>query len=145
MAMPLRDFPESARELYEKYDLPTILLTSTYDFAAWDAEHGHLNEGGLACLQTFCELNGIAPAEEFDFAKYPMIGRPSDSFKLTVINGEWRNFEWLINNDKGIPMMGLNVTEYLQHSLWPGYSDIAWGFLRRYRRCAETGEIIYTE
>ena len=42
-------------------------------------------------------------------------------------------------------MMGLNVTEYLQHSLWPGYGDIAYSFLRHYRRCAETGETIYTE
>jgi pimeloyl-ACP methyl ester carboxylesterase len=145
MAMPLRNIPESARELYKKYDLPTMLITSTYDFAAWDVEHGHPNEGGLACLQVYCEFNGIAPVKEFDFAKYPMIGRPSDSFKLTVINGEWRNFEWLINNDKGVPMVGLNVTEYQQHSLWPGYADIAFSFLRRYRRCAETGEIIYND
>jgi len=145
MAMPLLNIPESARALYEKYDLPTMLITSTYDFAAWDAEHSHLNEGGLACLQTFCEFNGITPVEMFDYVKYPMIGRPSDSFRLTVINGEWRNFEWLIKNDKGVPMMGLNVTEYLQHSLWPGYSDIAYSFLRHYRRCAGTGKIIYTE
>lgn len=144
MAMPLRDVPESARALYEKYDLPTMLITSTYDFAAWDAEGGHPNEGGLACLQTYCEFNGIAPVKEFDFAKYPMIGRPFDSFKLAVINGEWRNFEWLIKNDKGVPMIGLNVTEHLQHSLWPGYGDIAYSFLRHYRRCAETGEIVYT-
>jgi hypothetical protein len=48
----------------------------------------------LACLQTYCEFNGIAPVKEFNFTKYPMIGRPFDSFKLTVINGEWRNFEW---------------------------------------------------
>jgi pimeloyl-ACP methyl ester carboxylesterase len=145
MAMPLRDLPESARALYEKYDLPTLLLTSTYDFAAWDAEQGHPNEGGLNCLQTYCEFNGLAPVKDFDFAKYPMIGRPCDSFRLTVINGEWRNFQWLINNAKGVPMLGLNVTEYLQHSLWPGYGDLAYGFLRRYRRCAETGEIIYTD
>jgi pimeloyl-ACP methyl ester carboxylesterase len=145
MAMPLRDLPESARALYEKYDLPTMLITSTYDFAAWDTEHGHLNEGGLACLQTYSSFNGIAPAETLDFAKYPMIGRPADSFRITVINGEWRNFEWLIRNNKGVPMVGLNVTEYQQHSLWPGYGDIAYSFLRHYRRCAETGEILYTE
>ncbi len=41
--------------------------------------------------------------------------------------------------------MGLNVTEYLQHSLWPGYGDIAYDFFRHYRRSAETGEIIYTK
>ena len=41
--------------------------------------------------------------------------------------------------------IGLNVTEYLQHSLWPGYGDIVYNFVKHYRRCKETGEIIYTE
>jgi pimeloyl-ACP methyl ester carboxylesterase len=145
MAMPLRDLPESARALYEKYDLPVMLISSTYDFAAWDADHGHPNEGGLDCLQTYGAFNGIAPVKEFDFAKYPMIGRPSDSFSLTVINGEWRNFEWLIKNGKGVPMLGLNVTEYQMHSLWPGFGDIGYSFYRHYRRSAATGEIFYTE
>jgi len=145
MAMPLRDLPESTRALYEKYDLPTMLITSTYDFAAWDAEHGHPNEGGLACLQTYGEFNGIAPVKAFDFAKYPMIGRPFDSLKLTVKDGEWRNFDWRVKNAKGVPMIGLNVTEYLLHALWPGYGDIAFNFFRHFRRSADTGEIIYTE
>lgn len=145
MAMPLRDLPDSAAALYEKYDLPAMLITSSCDFAAWDAEHNHLNEGGNYFLQTYCAFNGIKAAERFDYETYPVIGRPFDSFRLTTVNGEWRNGEWLINNEKGIPMMGLNVTEYLQHSLWPGYGDIAYSFLRHYRRSGETGEIIYTE
>ncbi len=144
MAMPLRDVPEGTAALYEKYDLPAMIVSSTYDFAAWDAEHNHLNEGGLAFLQTYCKFNGIAPADEFDFVKYPVIGRPFDVFRLTTVNGEWRNGEWLIRNGKGVPMVGMNVTEYLQHSLWPGYGDIAYNFFKHYRRCAKTGEIIYT-
>jgi hypothetical protein len=31
------------------------------------------------------------------------------------------------------------------HSLWPGYGDIAYNFLKHYRRDKETGEIVYTE
>ena len=42
-------------------------------------------------------------------------------------------------------MIGLNVTEYLQHSLWPGYGDIMYNFVKHYRRDQETGEIEYTE
>ena len=145
MAMPLRDLPDSAAELYKKYDLPAMIVSSTYDFAAWDHDNNHLNAGGLDFIQTYCGFNGIQPVEEFDFVKYPVIGRPFDSFRLTTINGEWRNGEWLINNAKGVPMIGMNVTEYLQHSLWPGYGDIAYNFFRHYRRNRETGEIIYTE
>lgn len=145
MAMPLQSVPETTAALYEKVDLPAMLITSTFDFAAWDAANNIPNEGAQAFLQTYCQFNEIAPVEAFDFVKYPIIGRPSDSLKLTTINGEWRNFEWLIKNDRGIPMIGLNVTEYLQHSLWPGYGDIFYDFCKHYRRCRDTGEIIYTK
>lgn len=145
MAMPLRDFPDSADALYETYDLPAMIVSSTYDFAAWDHVNNHLNAGALDFIQKFSGYNGIRPVEAFDFVRYPVIGRPFDSFSLTTVNGEWRNGEWLINNGQGVPMLGLNVTEYLQHSLWPGYGDIAYNFFRHYRRSQKTGEILYTE
>ena len=144
MAMPLQNLSEETKELYKKYDLPAMLITSTYDFAAWDTQNNHLNDGGNFFLQTYCGFNGIAPVKAFDYETYPVIGRPFDSFELKTVNGEWRNGEWLINNKQGIPMMGLNVTEYLQHSLWPGYGDIVYNFVKHYRRSKETGEIIYT-
>lgn len=146
MAMPLRptDLPEGTAARYEKLDLPALLISSTYDFAAWDAEHNHLNEGGCFFLQTYGGFNGVAPVETFDYETYPVIGRPFDSFRLTTVNGEWRNGEWLMKNKEGVPMLGLNVTEYLQHSLWPGYGDIVYNFVKHYRRDKETGKIIYT-
>ena len=147
MAMPLQEgnFAENTAALYEKYDLPLMLITSTYDFAAWDAENNHLNDGGRFYLQTFAKFNGIAPAEDFDYETWPVIGRSFDSFCLATVNGEWRNGEWLIKNKAGVPMLGLNVTEYLQHSLWPGYGDIAYNFFKHYRRDQESGKIIYIE
>jgi pimeloyl-ACP methyl ester carboxylesterase len=145
MAMPLQNLSEETKELYKKYDLPAMLITSTYDFAAWDTQNNHLNDGGNFFLQTYCGFNGIAPVKAFDYETYPVIGRPFDSFELKTVNGEWRNGEWLINNKQGVPMMGLNVTEYLQHSLWPGYGDIVYNFVKHYRRSKETGEIVYTK
>ena len=145
MAMPLQEVKESTEALYRKYDLPAMLITSTYDFAAWDAENNHLNEGGRLFLQTYSRFNGIAPAEDFDYEKYPVIGRPFDSLEITTVNGEWRNGEWLLKSEKGVPMIGLNVTEYLQHSLWPGYGDIMYNFVKHYRRDQKTGEILYTK
>ncbi|MBQ6603651.1 MAG: alpha/beta hydrolase [Eubacterium sp.] len=147
MAMPLRpkDLPEKTEEIFSKYDLPSLLISSTYDFAAWDSDNNHLNEGGEYFLQNYSRFNGIEPVEEFDYEAYPVIGRPYDSFSLSTVNGEWRNGEWLVKNKGGVPMLGLNVTEYLQHSLWPGYGDIIYNFAKHYRRSKETGEIIYTE
>ena len=147
MAMPLQEnnMKENTEELFKKYDLPVMLITSTYDFAAWDAENNHPNDGGRNCLQTYARFNGITPAEDFDYEKYPVIGRSFDSLKITTVNGEWRNGEWLIKNGKGVPMLGLNVTEYLQHSLWPGYGDILYNFVKHFRRDGKTGEILYTE
>ncbi len=145
MAMPLRDLPDSAEKLYKTIDMPSMLISSTYDFAAWDSENNHLNEGGRDFLQTYCKFNEINPVDEFDYVKYPVIGRPFDSLNITTVNGEWRNAEWLIKNEKGVPMIGLNVTEYLMHSLWPGYGDIAFNFLKHFRRDQKTLEVIYTE
>jgi len=145
MAMPLFGVPEGTSEKYEKLDMPTMLITSTYDFAAWDPANNHINDGAQLMFRTYGGFNGMSVPETFDFEKYPFVGQPSDSMEITTINGEWRNFEWLMHGPKGFPMMGLNVTEYLQHSLWPGYGDIAWDFFRHYRRSSETGEICYTE
>lgn len=145
MAMPLFGTPEGTAEKYRKYDMPVLLATSTYDFAAWDVEHNHINDGAQLMFRTFGALNGMAVPEQFDFVRYPFVGQPAASAEITTIGKQWRNFEWLIDSPKGYPLMGLNVTEYLRHSLWPGYGEIAWNFFRHYRRNAATGEIEYTE
>lgn len=145
MAMPLFDVPAGAAEKFKGLEMPLKLCSSTYDFAAWDPEKGHINDGAQLLFRTYQGFNGMKVPEEFDFEKYPFVGQSTDSMEITTINGEWRNFQWLMNGPKGYPLMGLNVTEYLVHSLWPGYGDLAWDFFRHYRRDAKTGEIIYTE
>ena len=145
MAMPLFGVADGVAAKYEKLDMPLLLCSSTYDFAAWDPANNHLNDGAQFLFRTYQGFNGMAVPDKFDFVKYPFVGQPTDSMQLTTVNGEWRNFAWLMNGPKGYPMMGLNVTEYLVHSLWPGYGDIAWGFFRHYRRDAKTGEIVYSE
>ena len=145
MAMPLFGVADGVAAKYEKLDMPLLLCSSTYDFAAWDPANNHLNDGAQFLFRTYQGFNGMAVPEKFDFVKYPFVGQPTDSMKLTTVNGEWRSFEWLMNGPKGYPLMGLNVTEYLVHSLWPGYGDIAWDFFRHYRRDAKTGEIVYSE
>ena len=145
MAMPLFGVPEGAAAKFEKLEMPLLLCTSTYDFAAWDPANNHLNDGAQLLYRTYQGFNGMTVPETFDFGKYPFVGQPTDSMKITTVGGEWRNFEWLLKGAKGFPLMGLNVTEYLVHSLWPGYGDLAWDFFRHYRRDAKSGEIIYCE
>lgn len=144
MAMPLFGVPDGTAEKYEKYDMPVKLLTSTYDFAAWDPANNHINDGAQLLFRTYAGFNGMTVPESFDFEKYPFVGQPTDSMEIRTINGEWRNFDWVLRGPKGFQMMGLNVTEYLQHSLWPGYGDLAWDFFRHYRRDSASGEIVYT-
>ncbi|MCQ2530251.1 MAG: prolyl oligopeptidase family serine peptidase [Lachnospiraceae bacterium] len=145
MAMPLFWVSKDMEENSQNLTMPMLLCSSTYDFAAWDTKANHLNDGAQLLFRTYQGYNGMAVPEQFDFVKYPFVGQPTDSMKITTVNGEWRNFEWKMNGTKGYPMMGLNVTEYLVHSLWPGYGDIAWDFFRHYRRDAKTGETIYCE
>ncbi len=144
-AMPLLSVADGTAEKFMTLDIPVMLATSTYDFAAWDAEQNHINEGAQSMFTTYQGFNNLAVPKVFDFAKYPFVGQPYDSLSITTINGEWRNFEWMLPSKYDFPLMGLNVTEYLMHSLWPGYGDIYWDFFRHYRREAGTNQIVYTE
>ena len=39
--------------------------------------------------------------------------------------------------------VGLTVTEFLPHGLYPEYTKLAWDFVKHFSRDQETGEIIY--
>jgi len=145
MAMPFWGTPEGYADKCKAFQMPVMLITSTNDFAGWEPAVNHISDGVQLLFKTYRGYNGIEIPEQFDFNNYPFIGQPSDSMKITTVNGEWRNFEWLINGPAGYPLLGLNVTEHLQHSLWPCHGDIAWSFLRHYRRDTATGSIVYTE
>ena len=60
-----------------------------------------------------------------------------------TLNNEYRNYTWMFVNDKDIPMVGLNVTDFLPHGLYQEFGTIAWDFAKYYSRDLETGEVIY--
>ena len=60
-----------------------------------------------------------------------------------TLNGEYVNHTWLLKNDKGVPMVGVNVTEDLIHALYQEYGDVVYSFMRHYARDPETKEVIY--
>ena len=137
---------DEQRANFDSVDLPTLFLTSTYDYF-FDSETFDWRVSGMCDypqnLKDFFAFNGLTPVEEYDMETYPLHGFKHDSYRRITLNGEYTNHTWLVNNEAGIPIVGLTVTEFLPHGLYPEYSKIAWDFCKHYRRNVETGEVIY--
>ena len=80
---------------------------------------------------------------DYDFDTYRFFGAKADIYVENTLNGEYTNRMWLMKNAKGIPMVGLSVTDYLPHGLYQEYGDIAWNFMKHYSRNQDTGAIVY--
>ena len=50
---------------------------------------------------------------------------------------------WFIYNEDGIPMVGLNVTDYMPHGLYEYFGPICWEYAKHFSRDQETLEIIF--
>lgn len=122
--------------------IPLLELTSTFDLGYMQQEN-RLTDNTLAIFRKYAKANNIALADTYDFDAYPIIGLETDELDVTTINGEWRSFLWTIKNEDGIPMMGMSCTENLTHSLYPGYGEIAWNFMKNFSRDSQTGGIVY--
>ena len=81
---------------------------------------------------------------EYDFDKYPYAGFKADIYREWLVNGEYMSHQWLLCNDDGVPMVGLNIFEFLPHGLYQEYAYVAWDFMKHYSRNQETKEIVYT-
>ena len=137
---------------YKDIDIPIMFMTSTYDF--------HMDEPSqtlrlaywfgvksiyfdyTTLLNLYLGYNEMDTVD-FDFETYPMSGFKADSYKRQVLNGEYASHTWMMNNAEGVPMVGLNVTEYLPHGLYQEYGKLAWDFLKHYTRDPETKVISY--
>ncbi len=143
---------EDQAKQYADTDIPILFTTSTYDF--------HMDEATLALrlsyyfgmkaitfdyttlINHYLGYNGIDPVQ-FDFAAYPMSGFKGDAYERVMLNNEYATHTWTIHNGDGVPMVGLNVTEFLPHGLYQEYAGIFWDFAKHYSRNHETGEIAY--
>ena len=72
-----------------------------------------------------------------------MIGLPYDEMDVFTIGGEWRSFLWSMENEAGVPMVNVSCTENLTHSLYPGYGELAWNYMKHFSRNQETGSVEY--
>jgi hypothetical protein len=143
---------EDQAKQYAHTDIPILFTTSTYDF--------HMDEATLTLRLNYyfgmktitfdyttlinqnLGYNGMNPVQ-FDFAAYPMSGFKGDTYERVMLNNEYASHTWMMNNRDGVPMVGLNVTEFLPHGLYQEYAGIFWNFAKHYSRNPETGQIVY--
>ena len=142
-----RPATDEQKATFDKYDLPAMFITSTNDFYILndhDMSDGSTNPlaDHQGMVNMFLTINGMKNIV-YDFNAYPYFGAKADSYVKTVLNNEYVNQVWTLNNDKGIPMFSYSVTDFLPHGLYPEYGKQAWNFLKHYSRDLTTGEIVY--
>ena len=129
--------------VFQTYDVAMMFTTSEYDLEnAFDQKEKTLGKGYQECINRFAAFNEMGNIN-FDFQSYPLIGFVADKTVSLLLNDEYENTTWFLNNAKGVPMMAVNYTELLPHGLHPEYGTLAWDFMKHYSRNA-SGELIYT-
>ena len=137
-------------------DMPILFTTATYDFCGFGGVNGfdatpvaddpydpeHINASYQNRINAFLTLNGMENID-YDFETYPISGFRGDEYWEKLLNNEYMNRTWLLNNDQGVPMEGLNVTDYMPHGLYQEFGPICWEYVKHFSRNLETGEVIY--
>ena len=130
---------------FETVDLPILFATSTRDMGMlFDDTTAGIAANHQKQLIQYQGYNEMDKFSEFDFVAYPMAGFKADSGLTITLNGEFINHRWFLNNDSGVPMIGLSITEGLVHSLYPEFAKVMWDFASQYSRDLETGAVVYT-
>lgn len=128
---------------FESIDLPYMVTTSTYDFAGMNMAAGRIVDRYAENLNFFLNFNGMKTIDEFDYTKYPVNGFKADRFVVSIVNGEYKNYDWSFLNDNGAPMVKLNFTEGLVHGLYGEYANIFWDYVKCFSRNQDTMAIEY--
>lgn len=137
-------------------DLPILFTTATYDFCGYGGISGHaavpnpedpydpehINTSYQNRINDYLTLNGIDTVE-YDFVNYPMSGFRGDEYTETLLNNEYMSRTWYKYNENDVPMVGLNITDYLPHGLYQEFGRICWDYAKHFSRDLETGEVIY--
>ncbi len=143
MAGAMFTFTDKMAATFKDTDLPFMYLTSAYDLAPnINPEDGSLSDNSQVLLNKFLLFNNMNQIS-YDFRAYPKCGFQADAWSETLLNDEYKNFIWYLNNRQGVPMVALNYTAGLIHALYPQYAGMAWDYLTRFSRNQKTGEIKY--
>ena len=136
-----RAISEEEAKQFETIDMPLMSTTSEYDLFV-DDQH-RITESYLEPVNMYLGFNEMPPLPEMDYDQYPISGLKGDIYKVRMLNGEYLNHTWLYCNDAGVPMVGFNYTECATHGLYVEYANVAWDFMKHYRRDPETKAILY--
>ena len=143
MAGAMFTFTDKMAATFKDTDLPFMYLTSAYDLAPnINPEDGSLSDNSQVLLNKFLLFNNMNQIS-YDFRAYPKCGFQANAWSETLLNDEYKNFTWYLNNRQGVPMVALNYTAGLIHALYPQYAGMAWDYLTRFSRNQKTGEIKY--
>ncbi len=137
-------------------DMPILFTTATYDFCGFGGVSGfaatpiaddpydpeHINKSYQNRINDYLTLNGMKNIV-YDFETYPMAGFRADEYFEKFLNNEYMNRTWLLYNKDGVPMVGLNITDYLPHGLYQEFGRICWDYAKHFSRNLETGEVVY--
>jgi dienelactone hydrolase len=122
-------------------ELPFMFLTSAWDSTnniKW--EDGSLTSHVQTVLNKFLGYNNMSQVS-FDFAARPKVGFAADAWSETLMNNEYRNYIWYLNNKQNIPMVALSYAADLIHALYPGYAGVAWDYMIHFSRNQKTGAV----
>ena len=138
--------PEEVVDL-DDVDLPIMFTTATLDFCGFNVNAAErdperIHQVYQNRINDYLKLNGMETIE-YDFEKYPISGFRGDYYVETLLNNEYMNRSWAMRNDDGVPMVVLNVTDYLPHGLYQEFGYMAWDYAKHFSRDLETGAVIY--
>ena len=137
-------------------DMPIFFTTATYDFCGYGGVSGfaatpvaddpydpeHINKSYQDRINDYMTLNGMENIA-YDFETYPMSGFRADEYYEEFLNNEYMNRTWLMYNKDNVPMVGLNITDYLPHGLYQEFGRLCWDYAKHFSRNLESGEVIY--
>ncbi|MCI6886862.1 MAG: hypothetical protein MR868_06385 [Lachnospiraceae bacterium] len=135
--------PEDQISNFDDCGLPAILTLTSFDsLRRLEALEGNINEPEQQMLTLWTSLNGIElPA--YDFETYPYLGIKGDKYVVDMVNDEFENDTWYLNDEAGNPRVAFAFLQGPIHALYPEYANIVWDFMKHYSRNTETGETIY--
>ena len=127
-------------------NVPLLMLSSSLNGDIKNDREMSSYENHHASLQYIFtkmrDIDGMDPVV-FDFETYRYFGAKADSYVKTTLNNEYAHQLWMLNNDKGIPMLGLSVIDFMPHGLYQEQANVSWDFMKHYSRDLETKELIY--